>query len=90
MYRTLQTFAGIEVTGYLDDRTIELLKQPRCGNDDITGSANMQVSLKNHNPSTFSTTNRKRRYNIDGRESDHSILIPFKSASTVLGTGHYW
>ncbi|XP_071789517.1 stromelysin-3-like isoform X1 [Asterias amurensis] len=66
--RTLQTFAGIEVTGYLDDRTIELLKQPRCGNDDITGSANMQVSLKNHNPSKFSTINREKRYNIDGNK----------------------
>lgn len=33
--RELQQFSGLPVTGKLDDKTIELLKRPRCGRPDI-------------------------------------------------------
>ena len=32
--RAMQEFAGMKPTGELDDRTIEMMRRPRCGNSD--------------------------------------------------------
>jgi len=49
--RSLQEFAGIPVTGNVDAKTQELMKQPRCGMPDY----NKQMKTK-----------RKRRYTLQG------------------------
>ena len=33
--KKMQKFAGIEKTGYLDDKTIKMMKSSRCGVKDI-------------------------------------------------------
>lgn len=57
--KTLQRFGNIPETGIIDDETRRLMKRPRCGQPDITNSAD------------FSATNsfnerRKKRYVIQG------------------------
>ena len=57
----LQTFAGLEPTGELDDRTIELIHTPRCGVTDV-------LDVKN------TVKKRKKRYARQGSRWSKSKL----------------
>lgn len=49
--KALQQFANIPATGVIDEKTIELMKKPRCGQPDNPNS-----------PDFFSTNRFKRRF----------------------------
>ena len=49
--KEFQAFAGLPQTGDLDDKTVELMKTPRCGVKDIVGKG---------------ATTRKKRYALQG------------------------
>lgn len=40
--KTMQRFAGLEMTGELDDRTVEMMKKPRCSLPDVVLSSGPQ------------------------------------------------
>ena len=50
--REFQSFAGLPQTGNLDEKTVELMKTPRCGVKDIVGKG---------------ATARKKRYALQGK-----------------------
>ena len=80
----LQFFAGLEVTGSIDEATVELLKRPRCGVPDIThagyrnrrsarfdeASPSENTSFQNERKSLA----RVKRYSLQGERWSHTNL----------------
>lgn len=58
----LQFFAGLNVTGYVDDNTAQLLSRPRCGVPDVS-----HANYRNRR-------SRVRRYNLQGQRWPHTNL----------------
>jgi hypothetical protein len=71
-----QFFAGLNVTGNIDEATVELLKRPRCGVPDVShaGYRNRRSS-PHHNDDNFSEafTNFDKYVSLDNyEERNHS------------------
>ena len=67
--REFQSFAGLPQTGNLDEKTVELMKTPRCGVKDIVGKG---------------ATTRKKRYALQGKmkyKNNHLVGFPFLKIS---------
>uniref|UniRef100_A0A3P9KJL4 Collagenase 3 n=1 Tax=Oryzias latipes TaxID=8090 RepID=A0A3P9KJL4_ORYLA len=70
--REMQKFFKLKVTGNLDEKTLELMKQPRCGVPDIGEYNHFPQRLKwKHNDLTFRITN----YTPDLKSSDVDRII---------------
>ncbi|XP_018430762.1 PREDICTED: matrix metalloproteinase-25-like, partial [Nanorana parkeri] len=49
--KTMQRFAGLKMTGDLDDRTVEMMKRPRCSLPDVLLSGPQRIRRKRYVPS---------------------------------------
>ncbi|XP_070555497.1 matrix metalloproteinase-19-like [Ptychodera flava] len=60
-----QRMANLEMTGELDSATMRHMQMPRCGVEDMIGSAVMGTNL-NNSKSRFMPHSRQRRYTLAG------------------------
>jgi len=75
--RTFQKFAGLSVTGKLDEATAEKMQQPRCGNPDITPVSNPTIlSLVDPGVAAFVATG--------GRWPTRNLRYAFQETGTAL------
>ncbi|NP_001171780.1 matrix metallopeptidase 19-like precursor [Saccoglossus kowalevskii] len=67
-----QRMANVEVSGNLDSATMSMMEMPRCGVEDMTGTAIMGTEMNE----TFSqfTSYRSKRYALAGRKWDRTNL----------------
>ncbi|XP_077994492.1 stromelysin-3-like [Glandiceps talaboti] len=67
-----QRMANLEMTGHLDTETIQMMQAPRCGVDDMVGSAIMGTDHSNSRTSAFMP--RSKRYALGGSKWDKTKL----------------
>ncbi|XP_053670852.1 matrix metalloproteinase-14-like [Anopheles nili] len=73
--RNLQLFGGLKPTGTIDKETYELMKKPRCGAPDLSGSRDFLPSDDARLARMVDTVlHRSRRYIIQGQKWQNGIV----------------
>ncbi|XP_072890127.1 matrix metalloproteinase-25-like [Hemitrygon akajei] len=62
--KSMQRFAGIEETGIIDQKTLEMMRKPRCSLPDIIGTSEMMRRRRR----------RRRRYALSGSAWEKKVL----------------